>query len=309
MMAGEIEPVLCLSTVNMQLWWYVSTFVLALAFGIASAKAEDYPVHPVRIIVGFGPGASGDIAARVLAQKFGVLLGQQFVVENRTGAGSNIATNFVAHAPKDGYTLLQGTVANTINAAITPNLTFDFMKDFAPIALFTTLPNILVVHPAIGAKSVNDLIGIARATPVHVPYAGTAQALTDLLAGRLQVMFSPASTVLQHVNEGKITALASTALQRASAAPDLPTISEAGIPGFDTSGWFGLLAPAGVRREVIERLARATNEAAKSPDVVAALRPQGFDMESGGPEEFAAFIRNDLEKWARVAAAAGLKRQ
>jgi len=337
MMAGEIEPVLCLSTVNMQLWWYVSTFVLALAFGIASAKAEDYPVHPVRIIVGFGPGASGDIAARVLAQKFGVLLGQQFVVENRTGAGSNIATNFVAHAPKDGYTLLQGTVANTINAAITPNLTFDFMKDFAPIALFTTLPNILVVHPAVGAKSVSDLIGIARATPgqlsfgsagvgsgshftgelfnvmagvklVHVPYAGTAQALTDLLAGRLQVMFSPASTVLQHVSEGKITALASTALQRASAAPDLPTISEAGLPGFDTSGWFGLLAPAGVARDIIERLARATNEAAKSDDVVAPLRAQGFDMERGSPEEFAAFLRNDLEKWSRVATASGLKR-
>jgi tripartite-type tricarboxylate transporter receptor subunit TctC len=305
---------------------------------ILTANAEDYPVRPVRIIIGFGPGASGDIAARVLAQKFGTLFGQQFVVENRTGAASNIATNFVAHAPRDGYTLLQGTVANTINAAVTPNLNFDVVKDFAPVALFTTLPNILVVHPAVGAKSVKELIDIARAAPgqlsfgsagvgsgshftgelfnvmagtniVHVPYVGTAQALTDLLAGRLQVMFSPASTVLQHIDEGKITALASTGLQRASAAPDLPTISEAGIPGFDTSGWFGLLAPAGVRREVIERLARATNEAAKSPDVVAALRPQGFDMESGGPEEFAAFIRNDLEKWARVAAAAGLKRQ
>jgi tripartite-type tricarboxylate transporter receptor subunit TctC len=315
---------------------------IALAVGsltaISAAPAEDYPTRPVRIIVGFGPGASGDIAARVLAQKFGTLFGQQFVVENRTGAGSNIATNFVAHAPKDGYTLLQGTVGNTINAAITPNLPFDLMKDFAPVALFTTLPNILVVHPAIGAKSVNDLIGIARATPgqltfgsagvgsgshftgelfnvmagtklVHVPYAGTAQALTDLLAGRLQVMFSPASTVLQHVNEGKLTALASTSLQRASAAPDLPTISESGIPGFDTSGWFGLLAPAGVERDIIERLARATNETAKSPDVIAALRPQGFDMELGGPEEFAAFLRSDLEKWSRVAAAAGLKRQ
>ncbi len=314
---------------------------VALAMGsltpISTAAAEDYPVRPVRIIIGFGPGASGDIAARVLAQKFGALFGQQFVVENRTGAGSNIATNFVAHAPKDGYTLLQGTVANTINAAITPNLNFDLIKDFAPVALFTTLPNILVVHPAIGAKTVNDLIGIARATPgqlsfgsagvgsgshftgelfnvmagtklVHVPYAGTAQALTDLLAGRLQVMFSPASTVLQHVSEGKITALASTGLQRASAAPDLPTISEAGIPGFDTSGWFGLLAPAGVSRDVIESLARATNEAAKSPDVVAALRPQGFDMEGGTPAEFAAFVRSDLEKWSRVAAAAGLKR-
>jgi len=316
-------------------------FALAIWLGSlaanSSAMAEDYPVRPVRIIVGFGPGASGDIAARVLAQKFGVLLGQQFVVENRTGAGSNIATNFVAHAPKDGYTLLQGTVANTINAAITPNLSFDLAKDFVPIALFTTLPNILVVHPAMGAGSVNDLISIAHATPgqlsfgsagvgsgshftgelfnvmagiklVHVPYAGTAQALTDLLAGRLQVMFSPASTVLQHVSEGKITALASTALQRASATPDLPTIAEVGIPGFDTSGWFGLLAPAGVSRDIIERLARATNEAAKSPDVIASLRPQGFDMEVGSPEEFAAFIRNDLEKWSRVAAAAGLKR-
>src|SRR6516225_131558 len=154
----------------MRLWWHAATLGFALAFGIASAKAEDYPVRPVRIIVGFGPGASGDIAARVLAQKFGVLLGQQFVVENRTGAGSNIATNFVAHAPKDGYTLLQGTVANTINAAITPNLTFDFMRDFAPIALFTTLPNILVVHPAVGAKSVSDLIGIARATPGQLSF-------------------------------------------------------------------------------------------------------------------------------------------
>jgi len=304
---------------------------------ISTAAAEDYPVRPVRIIIGFGPGASGDIAARVLAQKFGTLFGQQFVVENRTGAGSNIATNFVAHAPRDGYTLLQGTVANTINAATAPNLNFDLIKDFAPVALFTTLPNILVVHPAIGAGTVNELIGIARATPgqlsfgsagvgsgshftgelfnvmagtklVHVPYAGTAQALTDLLAGRLQVMFSPASTVLQHVSEGKITALASTGLQRASAAPDLPTISEAGIPGFDTSGWFGLLAPAGVSRDVIESLARATNEAAKSPDVVAALRPQGFDMEGGTTAEFAAFVRSDLEKWSRVAAAAGLKR-
>jgi len=304
---------------------------------ISTAAAEGYPARPVRVIVGFGPGASGDIAARVLAQKFAALLGQQFVVENRTGAGSNIATNFVAHAPNDGYTLLQGTVGNTINAALTPNLNFDLLKDFAPVALFTTLPNIVVVHPAVGAKSINDLIGIARTTPgelsfgsagvgsgshftgelfnvmagtkiVHVPYVGTAQALTDLLAGRLQVMFSPASTVLQHVNEGKIIALASTGLQRASAAPDLPTVSEAGIPGFDTSGWFGLLAPAGVGRDVIERLARATNEAVKSPDVVASLRPQGFDMEGGSPEEFAAFIRADLEKWSRVAAATGLKR-
>src|SRR5712671_3187123 len=147
---------------------------VALAVGsltaVWTAVAEDYPVRPVRIIVGFGPGASGDIAARVLAQKLGALFGQQFVVENRTGAGSNIATNFVAHAPKDGYTLLQGTVGNTVNPAITPNLTYDFAKDFAPISLFTTLPNILVVHPAVEARSVEGLIRLARSRPGELSY-------------------------------------------------------------------------------------------------------------------------------------------
>ena len=160
-----------------------------------------------------------------------------------------------------------------------------------------------------GSHFFGELFNVMAGTKiVHVPYTGTAQALTDLLAGRVQVMFSPASTVLQHVGDGKITALASTALRRASAAPELPTVAESGIPGFDTSGWFGLLAPAGVARDIIERLARATAEAAKSPDVIASLQQQGYDMEGGTPAEFAAFIRNDLEKWARVAAATGLKR-
>jgi tripartite-type tricarboxylate transporter receptor subunit TctC len=299
------------------------------------AEAQSYPTRPVRIIIGFAAGASGDIAARVLAQALGQRFGQQFIVENRSGAGSSIATNFVAHAPNDGYTLLQGTVANTINPVITPNLGFDFVKDFAPISLFATLPNILVVHPSLGVRTVQELIKLAREKPgqlsygsagvggtshftgelfnvmagtnlVHVPYPGTAQAATDLLGGRVQVMFSPASTVLQFVAEGKLMALASSALRRASAAPDLPTISEAGLTGFDTSGWFGLLAPTGTPRDIIERLAAASNEAAKSPDVVATLARQGFDMAGGSPEEFAAFIRDDLAKWTRVATAAGL---
>jgi tripartite-type tricarboxylate transporter receptor subunit TctC len=317
----------------------LATFAACLGAPLfaSAATAQDYPARPVRIIIGFGPGASGDVAARVLAQYLTAKLGAQFVVENRPGAGSNIATNFVAHAPKDGYVLLQGTVANTINPAITPNLNFDFAKDFTPIALFTTLPNILVVHPSTGARSVKDLIRLARAKPgalsfgsagvgsgshfsgelfnvmaetklVHVPYAGTAQALTDLLAGRIQVMFSPASTVVQHVDEGSIWALAATGLQRASAAPDLPTIAESGLAGFDTSGWFGLLAPAGTPREIVERLAAATRDAANAPDVVATLKPQGFDLDPRTPEEFAAFLRNDLAKWSRVAAAAGISR-
>jgi len=309
----------------------------ALAVQTRLAIAETYPTHPVRIIIGFGPGASGDIAARVLAQALTRILGQQFVVENRSGAGSNIASNFVAHAPKDGYTLLQGTVANTINSVITPKLGFDFIKDFSPISLFATLPNILVVHPSLGVSTVQEFIKLAREKSaqlsygsagvggtshftgelfnvmagtnlVHVPYPGTAQAATDLLGGRVQVMFSPASTVLQFVAEGKLVALASTTLNRASAAPQLPTIAESGIPGFDTAGWFGLLAPAGTDRDVIERLAAASTDAAKSPDVIDTMARQGFDMAGGTPEAFAAFIRDDLAKWERVASAAGLKR-
>ena len=309
----------------------------ALAARTRVAQAQSYPTRPVRIIIGFAAGASGDIAARVLAQALSQRFGQQFIVENRSGAGSNIATNFVAHAPNDGYTLLQGTVANTINPVITPNLGFDFVKDFAPIALFASLPNIVVVHPSLGVHTVQELIKLAREKPgqlsfgsagvggtshftgelfnvmagtnlVHVPYPGTAQAATDLLSGRVQVMFSPASTVLQFVAEGKLVGLASSASRRGSVAPDLPTISEAGLAGFDTSGWFGLLAPAGTAPEIIERLAAASNEAAKSPDVVATLARQGFDMAGGSPEDFAAFIRADLAKWERVASAAGLKR-
>ena len=302
-----------------------------------TVRAEDYPSRPVRIIMGFAPGASGDISARVLAQALGRLLGQQFIVENRTGAGSNIATNFVAHAANDGYTLLQGTIANTINPVITPNLPFEFPKDFAPISLFTTLPNIVVVNPSLGVHSIAELIKLAREKPgelsygsagvggtshfsgelfnlmagvklVHVPYTGSAQAATDLLGGRIQVMFSPASTVLQFIAEGRLVALASTGLHRASAAPDLVTVSEAGVSGYDTSGWFGLLAPAGTPRDIIERLADASNAAAKSPDVIATLKVQGFDIIGGSPEEFAAFIRDDLAKWTRVAAAAGFGR-
>jgi tripartite-type tricarboxylate transporter receptor subunit TctC len=311
----------------------------AAAAGLASvprgARAQAYPNRPVRIIMGFAPGASGDIAARLLALELGKLLSQQFIVENRTGAGSTIATNFVAHAAPDGYTLLQGTVANTISPIITPNIGYDFQKDFSPISLFATLPNIIVVNPSLGVHSVKELIKLAREKPgeltfgsagvggishfggelfnvmagtkiVHVPYTGTAQAATDLLGGRLQVMFSPASTVLQFIAEGKLVALASTSARRASAAPDLVTVNESGLPGYDTVGWFGLMAPAGTPREIIDRVAAASNEALKSPEVTASLAVQGFDKAGGSPEDFAAFIREDTAKWTRVAQAAGL---
>jgi len=294
-------------------------------------------VRPVRLIVGFGPGSSGDVAARVLAQPLGRLLGQQFVVEDRTGAGSNIATNFVAHAAKDGYTLLLGTIGNTVNASYVTNLNFDFPADFAPIVMFATQPFLLVVHPSTGVKSVDELIRLARARPgelsyssagvgsgshfsgelfnvmagtrlVHVPYTGSAQGATDLLGGRVQVMFSPASSVLQHVQDGKLVALATTQLKRASAAPDLPTLSEAGLPSFNATGWFGLLAPAGTPPDILDRLERAAKSAMKTDEFIVPMRQQGFDIEDGTRQEFAAFIRQDMAKWGRVAAAAGLKR-
>jgi len=213
---------------------FAAAFALLAGLG-GGAAADQYPSRPVRVVVGFGPGASGDIAARVLSQKLGQILGQQFIVENRTGAGSNIATNYVAKGPKDGYTLLQATVANTISAALTPNLPYDLVMDFIPVALFATVPNLVVVHPSVGVKTIAAFIALAREKPdglafgsagvgsgshfsaelfnemagiklVHVPYPGTAQAITDLLAGRVQVVFSPASSAMQFVEEGKIIA-------------------------------------------------------------------------------------------------------
>ncbi len=315
---------------------FAAAFALLAGLG-GGAAADQYPSRPVRVVVGFGPGASGDIAARVLSQKLGQILGQQFIVENRTGAGSNIATNYVAKGPKDGYTLLQATVANTISAALTPNLPYDLVMDFIPVALFATVPNLVVVHPSVGVKTIAAFIALAREKPdglafgsagvgsgshfsaelfnemagiklVHVPYPGTAQAITDLLAGRVQVVFSPASSAMQFVEEGKIIALASTGSKRADIAPDLPTVAESGLPGYDTSGWFGLMAPAGVPRDIVARLAAATREAVKSRDVYGPLQQQGMEVESGTPEEFAVYIAADMAKWARTAAAVGVKR-
>jgi tripartite-type tricarboxylate transporter receptor subunit TctC len=321
--------------------WIAAAFAGLAALAPAARAADDYPARPVRIVVGFGPGATIDVTARILAPKLAQIFNQhgfnqQFVVENKTGAGSNLAADFVAHAPKDGYTLLVGTIANTINAAMGQKMNHDFEKDFAPIALVATVPNILVVHPSIGVKSVDDLIKLARAKPdglsygssgagsalhlsaelfkfmtgikmVHVPYAGSNQAVADLLTGRVQVMFSPASTVLPHVQQGKLIALASTQLKRASVAPELPTMEEAGLKGFDTSVWSGLMAPTGTPADIVDKLARTINDALKSRDVIEPLQKQGIDLLGGTPQEFADYVRSETAKWSRVVAAAGMK--
>jgi tripartite-type tricarboxylate transporter receptor subunit TctC len=310
---------------------------VSLAIACAAANADDYPNRPVRVMVGFSAGTSADITARVVGQRMGQILGQQIVVENKTGAGSSLAAEFVARAPRDGYTLLMASIANPINAAVSSNLSFDFPKDFTPIVRLTTTPNILVVHPSIGAKSVKELIDFAKARPdqlsfgssgvatgthlsgelfkvmagvtmVHVPYAGSPQAVTDLLAGRIQVLFSPASTVLQHVHEGKLVALASTEAKRTAVAPDLPTMVEAGLPGFETGLWFGLMAPAGTAKEIVDKVNRAANEALKADEVAKTLTPQGIDLVGGGPDDFARQLDSEMKRWATVALAAGLRK-
>jgi tripartite-type tricarboxylate transporter receptor subunit TctC len=311
---------------------------LFLIMGLpATAAADgDYPSRPVRIIVGFGPGSAADLTARVVAQRLSRTMGQQFVVENKPGGGSTVAADQVVRGSKDGYTLFMGTVANVINGVMQPNLAFDFSRDLAPIVYATSSPNILVVHPSTGVNNVKELIGLLKAKPeqvfygssgvgtsphlsgelfnmmagtkmVHVPYSGSAQAVTDLLAGRTQVMFSPASTVLQYVESGQLKALASSERTRASAAPDLPTVAEAGLPGFDTSVWFGFMGPTGLSQEVIEKLSRAIDEALGNDEVTKPLHAAGLDIKGGTPEEFGTFIVSETKKWNGVVTAAGLR--
>ncbi len=245
--------------------------------------------------------------------------------------------NSLPVSPADGYTLFPGANTNVTNAILQPNLPFDFAKDFAPVALIGAMPNILVVHPSLGVSSVAELIALAKSKPgelfygsagigsaphlsaelfnqmagtklVHVPYPGSAQATTDLLAGRISVMFAPASTVTAYIESGAVKALASTQLKRAGIAPNLPTLAEAGLAGFDTSIWIGLVAPAGTPRDVIDKLSQAVNDAVKMPEVITSLKNLGIEAIGGTPDELAKFIADETKKWTTVATAAGLKK-
>jgi tripartite-type tricarboxylate transporter receptor subunit TctC len=306
----------------------------AWAQGAPSALA--YPAKPVKLLIGFPPGSAADVVARIVMPRLGERLGQQVIAENRPGAGSSIAAEAVVRSPADGYTLLLGSVANAINASLNKDLTFDFAKDLAPVAGVATLPNLLVVHPSLAARSVAELVAAAKASPdailygssgngtsphlsgelfnlmagvklVHIPYKGSPQAVTDLLAGRVQVMFAPVSTVLPHIKAGKLRALASTGLQRTAAAPDLPTVSEAGLPGFETSIWFGLFAPAATPRDVIDRLARETARIVAAPDLRPQLAAQGVDPLQKTPEQLGEYLREETDKWGQVVRNSGAR--
>jgi tripartite-type tricarboxylate transporter receptor subunit TctC len=314
------------------------TLALAACLAATPLRSEDYPSRPVRIVFGFGPGSSGDVMTRVLAQRMSQDFGQPIVVEGKPGANGQLGAAQVARAPNDGYTLFLASVSNATNVAITPASATDLAKELTPVALVATVPSILVVHPSLGVANVPELIALAKAKPdqlffgsvgvgspphlagelfkvmagvklTHVPYAGgSGQAATDLIAGRISMVFSPASTIAPHIASGGVKALAAATAKRAGLFPDLPTIAEAGLPGFDSGIWGGLMAPAGTPRPVIDRLARAADDALKTPEVQSVLRNAGIDPLGGTPEEFAALIKVEVEKWAKVAQAAGLSK-
>jgi tripartite-type tricarboxylate transporter receptor subunit TctC len=304
--------------------------------GRAAIADESYPLRPIRLIVGFTPGTAADITARAFGNGASDLLGQQIVVEDKPGAGSSIAAEYVARAPKDGYTLFLSSLSIVTSQIINPDPAFDLSKDFAPIALLASGAVVLVVSPQSNLSTVGDLIGMARSNPgqvlcanagigslphmaaeffaqragiklVHVPYPGSPQAVTDLVAGRVTMFFSPASTVIGQITAGKLKALATAANKRASALPEVPSMAEAGMLDFDTSLWFGVMAPAGTPQTTIQKIASAAEKAMHRPDAVETLNKQGFDPLGQGPDPFKRYLLSEITRWSEVARHAGVR--
>ena len=311
--------------------------LLALLWTAAIARAADYPARPVTIVLGFPPGGASDILGRIIANKLAAVLGQPFVIDNRPGAGGNVAGEAVAHAAPDGYTLLLGN--NSIlatNASLYKTIGFDAEKDFAPICLIGTQANVLVVNKDLPAHSLAELIALAKAKPgklnyassgyglaahlagelfkaeahidiVHVPYKGSAPALQDVIAGHDQMMFATTSGAMGFIASGQVRPLAVTTLRRTAALPDIATIDELAIKGFDATTWHGLVAPAGTPQDIIDKLNHATIEALHDPDVRKSLEGLGVDIAGSSPAEFAAYIKAEIPKWAAVIKASGAK--
>jgi tripartite-type tricarboxylate transporter receptor subunit TctC len=319
---------------------HVHTFVRSIAVlaGIAmpaALYAQAYPVKPVRILVGFTPGAGVDIAIRLIAPRMADALGQQVVVDNRPGAGGNIAAELCARAPADGYTLFAGGAPAAISATLYSKLNYDLLKDLETVALIASVPNVLVVHPSLPAKSVKDLVAVAKgrrgeltyastgagSSPhliaemlrmqsgiqiLHIPYKGTPQALNDLLAGNVTFMFANILSVLPQAKSGRLRALAISSAKRSPLAPDLPTVAET-FPGFESGTWYGVMVPANTPRDIVTRLNEAVTRVMQLPDVREKFLAQGAEPLSATPAEAAAFTRAEVVKWAKVVKAAGVK--
>jgi tripartite-type tricarboxylate transporter receptor subunit TctC len=301
----------------------------AAACGSAAYAQPTYPNKPIRIIVGFAAGGPTDIIARVIGSKIGEVLGQQVYIENRAGASGNIASETVARATPDGYTILLATLPNAVNESLYKNFKYPFSEHFVPIGLVAQTSNVLVVHPSIQANTVSELIALAKTKPGDILYAtagkatathfaaelfnmmagvkmmpvhykGGGETIKDLVSGEVKVMFSTIPPVLGFVRDGSLRGLGTTGLKRDAALPDLPTIAEAGVNGYSLTLWFGLAAPAGTPRDVVEKISGALKQALNSSDTQAALAKQGYEPLGGTPEEFATFMRSEIEKWAKL---------
>ncbi|RBL79530.1 tripartite tricarboxylate transporter substrate binding protein [Streptomyces cavourensis] len=310
----------------------------ALTLGGAASAAKPYPERPVTLVVGYAAGGATDIVARLVAKALTEELGQTIVVENKTGANSNIGAEIVSRAAPDGYTLYVGSIANTINRSLYTQLNYDFVKDFKPIGLLATIPNILVVNPKVPIKSVQEYIAYAKKNPgkltcassgsgssihlscelfkmrtgtdiLHVPYRGSGPAVADLLGGQVDSMFDNLPSSLPHVQAGKLRAIGVTSPERLPAVPDVPTLAESGLPGFDVESWFGLMAPAGTPQAVVDRLNQAMNKALANPALQASYKQSGFyaPQPPNTQETFARMIASEIEKWGAVVKSADIK--
>ena len=313
-------------------------FLLASALVLAAGSAlAQYPTKPVRIIVPYPPGGTTDILARLVAKGLTDKFGQTFVVENRPGASGAIGSQAVAKSAPDGYTLVMGTISSHgINSALYRSLPYDAVKDFAPVTNVASTPNVITVNPSVAAKNLNELLALARNQPgklnfgstsqggsphmsaellkmmahvelVHVPYKGAGPMLADLIGGQIEIGFDNLPSSMSHIRSGKVRAIAVTTTKRWPGAPEIPTVAESGVPGYEVSGWFGLLAPAGTPKPVIDALYRAVADVLKQPDVAKQLLELGAEPAANGPDAFGRQIADEVEKWKKVVAATGVK--
>jgi tripartite-type tricarboxylate transporter receptor subunit TctC len=317
---------------------YVAGFGLALASAAAGAQgAATYPSRPIRMIVPSAPGSGPDIMARAIGQKITEAYGQQVVIDDKPGAGGIIGSEAAAKSPADGYTLIMANAgSHAVNASLYSKLPYDPVKDFAPITLVSSAPNILIVHPSLPVKSVKDLIALAKAKPgalafgsggngstahlsgemfktmagidiVHVPFKGSPSAVLAVIAGQIVMAMPNIPPALPHVKTGKLKALAVTTAKRSAAVPDLPTVAESGLPGYEATAWFGVLAPAGTPRDIIDKLNALIVKSLRAPDMQQRLQADGAEAAGGTPEEFAAIIKRDIAKWAVVVKKSGAR--
>ena len=307
---------------------------LTLAFSL-SAAAADYPDRPIRLIVPYPPGGGADISSRIISQYLGEALGKAVIVDNRPGAGGNIGTEAVARAAPDGYTLLLASIATSVNASLFSSLPFN-TKDFQPVSVFITVPLMMVVSPTFAPQSVGDLIALAKARPrqlnyasgglgtanhiagelfkymanvdlTHVPYKGGGPALNDVIGGQVQLYFGTITSVREQAKAGRVRALATTGATRASAAPELPTVAESGLPGFEVVAWYGVLAPAGTPQPIVDRLSTELSRIVRIPAVQEQIRAQGAEAVGSTPAEARRFLDAEIDKWAKVVKLSGMR--